>query len=59
MALPEDPFMLMSYVNMKLRDENFDSLQDLCESLGCDKEELTRKLKDAGFEYLEGIKQFR
>ena len=30
MQLPEDPMMLLSFVNMKLRDE-YDSLQALCD----------------------------
>ena len=32
MQLPEDPMMLLSFVNMKLRDE-YDSLQALCDDL--------------------------
>ena len=30
--LPEDPAMLLSVVNMKLRD-NYNSLEDLCEDM--------------------------
>ena len=59
MTLPEDPFMLLSMINMKLRDGDYDSLEDLCDSIGCDASDITRKLKDAGFEYMESIKQFR
>ena len=59
MALPEDPFMLLSFINMKLRDGDYDSLAELCESLGCEEEEIRKKLKDAGFDYMESIKQFR
>lgn len=59
MKIPEDPFMLLSFVNMKLRDGDYENLSDLCESLGCDEQEITKKLKDSGFEYIEAIKQFR
>lgn len=59
MALPEDPFMLLSYINMKLRDGDYSSLSELCDSIGCDKDQLVKKLKDSGFEYIESIKQFR
>ena len=59
MALPEDPFMLLSFINMKLRDGDYDSFADLCESLGCEEAEIRKKLKDAGFDYMESIKQFR
>ena len=59
MAIPEDPFMLLSFINMKLRDGDYTDLEDLCSSLGCDPEVIKSKLKDAGFEYMESIKQFR
>lgn len=59
MNIPEDPFMLLSFINMKLRDGDYDSLEDLCDSLGCDQKEILKKLQDAGFEYVESIRQFR
>lgn len=55
--LPQDPFMLMSAINMKLRD-GYDSLDSLCADLDIDKTELTEKLADAGFEYSEENKKF-
>lgn len=58
MTLPKDPFMLMSMVNMKLRDE-YPSLSDLCKSEGIDKVALEATLRSAGFEYLPDINQFR
>lgn len=59
MALPKDPNMLMSMVNMKLRDGEYDSLSDLCLSLGINETELVDTLKSAGFDYMPSIKQFR
>ena len=59
MNTPSDPVMLMSMINMKLRDGAFDSLADLCLSLGIDEKELLKKLSDAGFDYLPEIRQFR
>ena len=50
MSLPNDPMMLFSFINMKLRD-NYSSLDDLCEDLQLNKKSLLTKLKDAGFEY--------
>ncbi len=50
MKLPEDPFMLMSMMNMKLRDSG-ESLESLCCSEDLDKEELLCRLSEAGFEY--------
>ena len=55
--LPTDPFMLLSYINMKLRDE-YASLDELCSSLDIDKEELTKRLATAGFEYDEANNKF-
>lgn len=55
--LPKDPFMLMSFVNTKLRDE-FPSLDDLCKSLGVSRMELEAQLRSAGFEYNEALKKF-
>lgn len=59
MTLPQDPFMLLSIVNMKLRDGGYESLDDMCLSLGVDKEEITQRLHDAGFDYNPDIRQFR
>lgn len=53
-----DPVMLMSIVNMKLRDE-FDSLTDLARYYDIDANALTAKLAAAGFDYLAEQKQFR
>lgn len=59
MSLPNDPFMLLSFVNMKLRDGDYEDLSDFCHSEGCNEADIIKKLKDAGFEYIEEIKQFR
>ena len=50
MELPDDPMMLFSMVNMKLRD-CYHSLDELCDDMNVDKELLVKKLKAAGFEY--------
>lgn len=50
MELPEDPMMLFSVVNMKLRD-CYSSLDELCDDLDVSKETLIQKLQAAGFEY--------
>lgn len=58
MALPQDPFMLLSYINTQLRD-NYESLDDLCSSLDIDKDDLVATLSAAGFDYIEAVKQFK
>lgn len=50
MELPDDPFMLMSVINLKLRDY-YSSLDALCDDMNINKDELCIKLKNAGFEY--------
>lgn len=50
--------MLMSVINTKLRDE-YSSLDDLCKSLDIDRASLEARLREAGFEYLPEINQFR
>lgn len=50
MELPEDPMMLFSVVNMRLRDF-YSSLDELCDDLEVNKETLIQKLQTVGFEY--------
>lgn len=57
MQLPSNPFMLMSFINMKLRDF-YENLDALCSDLGINKEELCKRLEQAGFEYSEENKKF-
>ena len=48
--LPDDPMILFSTINMKLRD-SYPSLDALCDDMAVDKRQLTAKLASAGFEY--------
>lgn len=57
MNLPNDPIMLYSAVNMKLRDF-YSDLDALCEDLDVDREEIVDKLSAAGYEYDEEENQF-
>ena len=50
MKLPEDPMMLYSFINMKLRDF-YPSLDALCEDMNVEKDVIVRTLKRVGFEY--------
>ncbi len=58
MNLPQDPFILLSYVNTKLRDE-YSSLDELCQATNTDRHDLEKRLADAGFVYIPSINQFR
>ncbi len=51
--IPQDPVMLLSYVNMKLRDE-YDNLDSLAEGLDLSNDELqdiVSKLESIGYIY--------
>ena len=50
MEVPQDPMMLLSFINMKLRDY-YPSLDALCDDLNIDRFKLEEKLSNAGFEY--------
>ena len=55
--IPQDAMMLMSFVNMKLRDE-YPSLDELCASMDIDRQWLVKKLAAVGFEYSEENNKF-
>lgn len=55
--LPRDPFMLMSLINMKLRDY-YPSLEALCEDMNIEKEVLTTTLGSIGMEYNPDTNKF-
>lgn len=54
-----DPVMLMSIVNMKLRDEFGGDLNKLAVYFDIDRAALEAKLASAGFDYLADVGQFR
>jgi len=57
MNLPKDPYILLSYINTKLRNE-FHSLEDLCQSLHVDQDELAASLASIGYTYSRHKNQF-
>ncbi len=57
-GLPKDPIMLLSVINMKLRDF-YPTLEALCDDMDIDQEELTDALKTIGAEYIPETNQFR
>ena len=56
--LPQDPVMLVSFLNLKLRD-NYKSLMDLCDDLDEDEATLLNKLSEAGYRYDPETNQFK
>ena len=57
MNLPKDPYMLLSVVNMKLRD-NYSSLDALCDDMEADGSEISETLKKIGYVYDSENNQF-
>lgn len=56
-AIPNDPMMLLSWINLKLRDF-YPSLDALCEDLEIEKSSILDKLSAIGFEYNEEQNRF-
>ncbi len=56
--IPQDPVMLLSFLNMKLRDV-YDDLDDLIEDLGLDLDEITTKMATIDYVYDPKSHQFR
>lgn len=56
--IPNDPVMLLSFINMKLRDM-YDSFDSLCDDLDLNKEEILEKLEKINYFYDETQNQFK
>lgn len=55
--IPNDPVMLLSFVNLKLRDF-YSDLDAMCDDLDVDKEELVKKLEGIDYHYNAERNQF-
>lgn len=56
-TIPKDPVILLSYVNLKLRDM-YSTLDAMCEDLELDKDELIQKLASIDYAYDAAQNQF-
>ena len=57
MSLPKDPYMLLSVVNMKLRD-NYKSFDELCDDMDVSGAEITFAMEKIGYAYDKESNQF-
>ncbi len=48
--IPKDPFMLLSWINMQLRDY-YPTLEELCKNFNLDQKALEVTLGGIGFQY--------
>lgn len=55
--IPQDPIILVSYVNTKLRDQ-FATLEELCRTCELDEEQLRSTLDSVDYQYDETTNQF-
>ena len=55
--IPKDPFMLLSFINLKLRDF-YDDLDALCDDLDIDRQEIENKLAVIDYRYDSEKNQF-
>ena len=55
--IPNDPVMLLSFLNLKLRDY-YSSFDALCDDLDVSKSEIEEKLKAIGYVYNPDRNQF-
>ena len=58
MSLPQDPVMLLSVVNVALRDR-FPSLERFCKANSISEDELKERLAAINYEYDEELNQFK
>ena len=57
-SLPSNAYVLLSVINTKLRDF-YSSLDELCDGLGEDKEEIINILNTINYHYDEDLNQFK
>ncbi len=57
MSVPKDPVMLLSFLNLKLRDF-YSNLEELCKDLGLEQTEIEEKLQSIDYEYDQVRNQF-
>lgn len=56
--LPQDPMMLLSVINMKLRDQ-YESLEALCDDMDASIDEIIVTLANIGYTYDRNNNQFK
>ncbi|MBQ1240171.1 MAG: DUF4250 domain-containing protein [Ruminococcus sp.] len=55
--IPNDPMILLSYINTKLRDD-YPTLDALCDDLQADRTEIEAKLKAIDYTYNAELNRF-
>ena len=55
--IPQDPMILLSYLNTKLRDQ-YKSLDLLCDDLQLDKSDIIQKMSSIDYAYDDALNRF-
>ena len=58
MSIPNDPIILLSYINTLLRDQ-YPSLEELCKAVDVSQQQITEKLAAVGYTYDAEQNRFR
>lgn len=56
--LPQDPVILLSFINTRLRDTGC-TLEEFCLEYGVRRDDITDRLAQIGFHYDAGLRRFR
>ena len=56
--LPKDPVILLSFINMKLRDK-YKCIEDLCIDFNVEKSFIDEKLNNIGYVYKKNLNQYK
>ena len=56
--MPKDPAMLLSFVNMRLRDQ-YSSRDEFCEAENIDRRMIMERLAEVNYHYDEKTNQFK
>ncbi len=55
--IPNDPIILLSFLNTKLRDK-YKDIDEMCDDMELDREEIEKKLLSVGYKYSDARNQF-
>lgn len=55
--IPNDPIILLSFLNTKLRDK-YKDIDEMCDDMELDREEIEKKLLSVGYKYSDTRNQF-
>ncbi len=57
MSIPKDPYILLSYINTKLRDE-YPNFETLCENLELEQHDIETLLSSIDYTYEKKLNKF-